>query len=563
MRRALHSSYAQVVGLTLALSAVAALLGRADKVTLTNVLIVVTLAYSWNLVGGILGELSFAHIVFFGVGTYAVVLGELHEWPVTATALIAVTLTVACGALFVALGALARLDGLSWFVATLVLSMIAAGWVAETTWLGRGPGLIMPRLPWGSGQLVAGAIVVTTLAILVNIAVIRSQFGRRWVAVRDDPVAAEAHGIQIFRERLWAYGLSAPIACAAGWLHGLVIGYASPSVTLGVGPLVLVVLGVYIGGPGTVWGPFLGVVLLEGISVLLQRVWDNPDLAEYSRVLQYVLALVLVLVAFNRRRRVADRGDRPHVDVDAVAVVPRPALSNVSVLEVCHVSKAFGGVEVLDDIDLRLSAGSVTGLVGPNGAGKTTLLNMIAGQDSPTRGGIVIDGLDVTRRAAVRRSHLIRRGFQTARVFGGLSIVDNVRVGSQLSAPDAERLIRSLGVSAADRRAELTEGGERRMIEVAWAVAGDHPWLLFDEPLAGLDDNEVGVVLAILRRLADAGAGVIVVEHRLSEIVGRLDRLIVLDLGRVIADGPPEAVLHDPHVIKAYLGSTAQLEGAR
>jgi len=534
--------------------------GDADRITLTNVLVVVAFAFSWNLVGGILGELTFAHAIFFGAGVYAVTLGVIHHWSPWLVLLGAPAVTVVGGGVVVLAGAAARLDGLSWFVATLVLTLITAGVVAQIHALGGSGGLIMPLLPWSPAQLVATAIALVVVAAGINLAVTRSWMGRRWVAVRDDPVAAQSHGISEVRERLLAYAISAPLACVAGMVSGLVTGFASPAGSLGVGPIVLVVLSVYIGGPGTVWGPLLGVALLQGVGIFVERMWDDPDLAEYSLVIQYAIAFVIVMVAFTRRSHPGARTDRLAVELDRLAIGERPVTA-AAPIRLDGVSKAYGPVSVLPALDLSLPPGSVIGLVGSNGAGKTTLLNVVAGLVPPTTGRVWLGDTDVTSAGVVARSRHLRRSFQTPRVFAGLSVADNVRVPAPLARPAAVELLHVLGVGDVAKRASIATTGERRMIELAWAAAGSQPWLLFDEPLAGLDDDEISAVLGLIRRAADEGLGVVVVEHRLAEIVPYLDRMIVLDLGVVIADGSPSSVLADPRVIAAYLGDLESLPG--
>ena len=135
---------------------------------LTNILVTLVFAYSWNLVGGVLGELSFVHAIFFGIGVYGVTLGNIHGWPGWAVVVGAPLTAVGLGWTVVAVGAVARLDGLSWFVATLVLTMITAGAVAQSSALGGSVGLIMPRLPWEPRRLVVAAVVLATAVALVN-----------------------------------------------------------------------------------------------------------------------------------------------------------------------------------------------------------------------------------------------------------------------------------------------------------------------------------------------------------------------------------------------------------
>ena len=234
-------------------------------------------------------------------------------------------------------------------------------------------------------------------------------------------------------------------------------------------------------------------------------------------------------------------------------------------LHVERVSKSFAGLQALQGVSLELSEHTILGLIGPNGSGKTTLLNIISGVLRPDHGQVLIGDVDVS---GWRPDHIARLGvgrtFQTARLFGSLSVVENVELGVMMtSGEDVDvqvmQLLKRLGLAPwASSEASTLPYGVQRRLEIARALGTRPRFLLLDEPAAGLNEEESEELLHVIRNLRDDpefGCGVLIVDHDLRLIMRLCDRIHVLNEGKSIAEGAPEEVRHDQGVIEAYLGS--------
>jgi branched-chain amino acid transport system ATP-binding protein len=221
----------------------------------------------------------------------------------------------------------------------------------------------------------------------------------------------------------------------------------------------------------------------------------------------------------------------------------------------------FGGVTAVNGASLRAEPGRVTGLIGPNGAGKTTLFNVVSGMITPDDGTVVLDGRDLTEAAPHRRARLgVARTFQRLELFGSLSVFDNVRVAAEIAGrPEprtvASALLERVGIAAhAERIAGDLPTGTARLVEVTRALAIDPCVLLLDEPASGLDEDETVRLGELLRSLGAEGLAVLLVEHDMELVMNVCDLVYVLDVGKVIASGPPDEVRRDAAVVQAYLG---------
>jgi branched-chain amino acid transport system ATP-binding protein len=234
-----------------------------------------------------------------------------------------------------------------------------------------------------------------------------------------------------------------------------------------------------------------------------------------------------------------------------------------ALLETESLTVRFGGILANADISIGVNEGEILGLIGPNGAGKSTLFNLVAGTYRPTSGHIRFEGHDITRLPPAVRCKLgIARTFQVVKSFETMSVLENVVVGALVRFTSTrtarEEAYRVLDVTGLTRRAEahardLTPP-EKRRLEVARALATQPKLLLLDEVLTGLTPAEAQKGVELVRKIRDLGVTVVMVEHVMEVVMPLVDRAIVLDLGRVLVAGAPQAVVRDPKVIQAYLG---------
>jgi branched-chain amino acid transport system permease protein len=541
---------------------------------------------SWNLLSGYTGLISFGHAAFFGVGAYAVVLGQVY-FDLSPWIMIPIA-AVLGGIAGILIGfPTFRLQG-HYFALAMLAYPLAILYVFE--WLGlQEVTLPIKRDNAAAYMQFADHRLYTLLAlammfatILLTRAVERSRFGMALLAIKQNEAAAEAAGINTLAWKLRAVTLSGAVAGAVGGFYAVVLLVVTPQSVFGMLVSAQALTVAMFGGVGTVWGPVIGSVILIPLAETL-----NAEAGSRFPGIQgviYGLAIIsVILVApeglfwkvrdFLRKRSappiaaVPGGPDLPVAAAVSAELVPlRPKRSTGTgdvVLEVRNLSRSFGGLKAVQNVSFKLRQNEILGIIGPNGAGKTTLFNLLNGFLRPGTGEILLDGREMSGRKPHELCEAgIGRTFQIMRPFLRMSISDNVVVGAYVRAgTDAEArklaadAIARVGLSEiADRIAGELTTKELRLMELARALAGQPRILLLDETLAGLGHDEANEVVAVIQRLARDGMTIAIIEHTMQAMVRLVDSFLVLDHGAVIVEGEPEAVTRDSRVIEAYLG---------
>jgi ABC-type branched-subunit amino acid transport system ATPase component/ABC-type branched-subunit amino acid transport system permease subunit len=549
------------------------------QLMLTLVLVWAVFGLSWNILSGYTGLISFGHAAFFGIGAYTTVLGQVYlnlsPW---------ITIPIA-----VALGALAglivgfptfRLRG-HYFALAMLAYPLALLYVFE--WLGYQE-LTLPMrrdAPFAYMQFedprinTMIALVMLIGTVIVTRLIERSRFGMALLAIKQNEAAAEAAGIDTLRWKLKAITVSAAIAAMAGGFYTVVLLVVTPPSVFGMLVSAQALTVAMFGGVGTVWGPVIGSVILIPVSEIL-----HAELGARIPGIQGVvfgLAIVAVILlapegiywrlrdVLRNRALAREPGSSPRPSAAPVlpAVLRRQTSGDDVILFVQGVSKSFGGLKAVQNVSFEVLRGEILGIIGPNGAGKTTLFNLLNGFLRPDQGRVLLDGTDMVGRKPHQLCHAgVGRTFQVMRPFLRMSVADNVVVGAYVHASTdeeargrADEAIEMVGLSdVAHRRGGELTTKQLRLMELARALAGQPRLLLLDETLAGLGHSEVGDVLAVIRKLAETGITIAIIEHTMGAMVQLVDRFVVLDHGTVLVQGAPKAVTNDRRVIEAYLG---------
>jgi len=529
------------------------------------------LATAWALFSGPTHYISLATAAFFGIGAYTTaVLTDFMPWPLVLLAAAVVGVIVA---LIVGLSTL-RLSGIyfvifSFGLAELIRQLVA--WYEINIHGSVGRYIFADTTSEGIYlRLLALVVMVLGAGWLIR----HSRLGLAVRVIGQDEAVARHCGIDTTRAKLVLFAVSAGFMTVTGAVMAPRWTYIDPAIAFNPMLSFEVVIMALFGGAGTLFGPLLGAVPL----VLLFEVL----IATFPNYFSIVLGAVFVLIVYGLPNGVIGllqakllRRAAHHVAMSPVAeavtrlVWPRAAqhdaVHDAPVLQLANLRKAFGGLVAIDDASFTLRRGEILGLIGPNGSGKTTVLNLISGALRADRGAIALAGEPIALLPAHRIAQRgIARTFQLVRVLPDSSCLENVAAGIAFQAKpvwgavaqDRARALLTrvgLGDKAETPAAQLTYIDQKRL-ELARALALSPVVLLLDEWLAGLNPSELQVGIALVKMLREEGLTIIIVEHVMDAIRSLCDRCVVMNAGRIIAEGPPAAVLADREVIRAYLG---------
>ena len=549
-------------------------------------------ALSLNLLLGYAGQISLGHGALLGVGAFAAST-VVDRWalPMPVGWLAA---AVAGGVIALGIGLPAlRLRGLYLAIVTIVFGLAMQSSVLRWQFFTHGSaGASVPRRLFGEHYLrspvtyLTVVLIVLLLVWVVDQNVMRTKIGRAFRILKEDEAAAQAFGIDVVRYKLLAFVLSGAIAGVAGALFGNTVGLVNSDV-FSLKLSLQLVLVVIIGGLGHRWGAMLVAVLLA----LSPRLPDA--LAKYQLVIPAAIVLYNIvhlpggLAGSIAERRRESRSPVVPVDDDEPQMPQLPAAFGGSrvarvgtqLLAVEDMSVAFGGLRAVDAVSISVASGSIVGIIGPNGAGKSTLFNAISGLEPRATGRVIIDGVDVGRRAPYQRAQLgLGRTFQSVGLAGDMTVRESILLGQHRHATYSttsgllftrrareheERLglvadsyVDGLGFTElADQPVRLLSGGQQRLVEIAAVLASAPAVLMLDEPTAGLSPAAAEELARRLHELRDDhGQTILLIEHNVPLVLDLCDYVYVLNAGSVLAEGPPSELAANPEILSAYLG---------
>jgi len=510
------------------------------------------------------GQLSVGQAGFMAIGAYAASWFSVElGWPI-GVAIAVGAVASALVAVPVAIGG-ARMRGVSLIIGTLAVGEIIVTVIGTIDAVG-GRGSYQVTSPIGPAPILLACAAIASMVVLLE----HSRWGVAARAIRDDEAAAAASGVPARRLKIAAVVLGAAITGVAGGLKAHNVEVIATA-DFGVEVSFLIVLFVLIGGGGHWLGPAVGATVLT----FLPQAFDAFD--RYDDIV-YGLSLILLLVVSpdglitrGRVRAVVDRlvpgavGRAPLVEyLDVGPPLLEPGGDRVPVLVVSGARKRFSGVTALDGVDLEVRPGEILGLIGPNGAGKSTLVHLATGLLRPTEGTVWLDRADVTRLPPESRTRRgIARTFQEVRLFPRLTVGETIwlaaRFGRGSRRPGGPH-VRGLD-GRRDRLPPELPFATLRKVQLAQALATMPVALFLDEPTAGLDEAELRELRETITALRAWGTAVVLIDHNLDVVMEVADRVAVLEAGRKIAEGTPEAVRSDPLVQAAYLGGRRQARG--
>jgi branched-chain amino acid transport system permease protein len=543
------------------------------------------LALSWNILSGYSGYFSFGHGAFFGIGMYttAFLAGKL-DWPFLATLPMAALLPAVLGmVLGFVVFRVKSVRGELFALLTLAVTFVVATVILNTP-IDGGPGVYLnsvavPKLaPTPSSSIYLLILAAAILTLFVSQRIYVSKLGLGLFAIHDDEDVAEVMGVPTMRYKLVAFAISCALAGLAGGIHALFVSYVTAGETFNITVPLTVVLMSVLGGTRHWAGPAVGAAAITG---LLYAFTAGDHAVAGKAAVGVVLVLVILFMPngilgfmVQRRKKVVEVAPAAPVAASSeqAPAVDKPVAPAIVIgkplLEVRGLSKAFKGVQALDRVNLQVRQGEILGLLGPNGSGKSTFINVVSGHYALSGGEVLFDGRALTGLPAHRVAQAgIARTYQIPRPFKHMTVLQNVSLVAMfgcagLNEKDARREAwKWLEFTGLQSRANALPDDlnlhQRKFLELARALAARPRLVLLDEVLSGLTPGEINEAIALIRRIRDQGSTIVFVEHVMRAVMALTDRIVVLNHGKLIAQGQANEVMQDSEVVSAYLGRPA------
>jgi branched-chain amino acid transport system permease protein len=564
--------------------------------TLFMICIYFLCAAGMNVLLGFAGQKSLGQAGLFAAGAYAVALlttrYEVGPW---------LSLLLACGVsaffgILIAVPSL-RVKGPSLAMVTLAFGIVIEKVVTEGSEVFGGAMGIYAIQPLNIGgtpftmmQWVWFGLLLCLVAHLLLRNLLRGRFGRAFLSLQADEIAAGAVGVAVYRYKVLAFVIAAVTCGLAGALVAQQNQYIN-SDFINFHLSIFILLLVLFGGSGSLYGPLLGSVTLVIIGALVAR-WSWIEHFVNGALLLFALyamprGLAGVFGSLFQKiglvRRTGSDAVATHSTITPKLPTRTMARTGTGVLLTADkLNKAFGGVVPARDVSVNLTEGHIHALIGPNGAGKSTFINMLTGIIRPDQGKVTFLGAEITQQSVHGIcDHGIARTFQNLRLFKDLSVRENVLLGqharmqngfvsSLLGLPRAwreeakalQKVNDILAFTGLAQYAESPAGslayGLQRRVELARALASEPFLLLLDEPAAGLNPQETAELGQLLVRIRNEGVTILLIEHHMDLVMTISDHVIVLDYGQKIAEGTPGKIQADPRVMEAYLGTSTE-----
>ncbi len=548
----------------------------------------------FNIISGYGGQTVFGYMMFIGTGAYTSVLlfkflGISPWFGIFVGAIIACSV-----ALFIGLPTL-RLRGAFFAMTTIAFPLITYALLCNL-------GLEEVAIPFaglGPSSLyftdIRSYVFLVVLVLGVILIIIRwietSRFGFSLKALKQNETAAEGLGIDTYRTKLMAFMLSAGLDGIIGTIYAFSILFVlTVHSVFGLFIIVRILAIACVGGLGTLWGPVIasailvpigeylnsqfgerhpglqdiiyGMALIVAIIYMPEGIWGkiSKALRRYPQRLFGPMKLIHTGTSDLKNTDKQQRGESFKFEDIQPKIVKK---NNGSILKIEGISKSFGGIMALKNVDIAVPEGKILGIIGPNGSGKTTLFNVIHGYLRPEKGRVFFEGQGATHykpHALCRMG--IGRTFQVPQIFHNMTVLENIMVGAFANDGNVPRaravageVAKMMGLtSRVDDYAIGLSAWEAKMVEFARALATHPKLLLVDEPMAGLNPEETHRIGELIKAIVKTGVTVIVIEHVVQSLVKIADLMVGLDQGQKVAEGTPAEVTSNPHMIEAYLG---------